>query len=55
LDGGDSYFRAGGHTVGVPNDYEEGMTAEEFVAYLDKIDEETDWLDEPQKVERPDG
>jgi hypothetical protein len=54
LDGGDDYFRAGGFTVGVPEDYEELMTAEEFFAYLDKIYKENDWLDEPEKVERPD-
>ena len=40
LDGGDDYFRAGGYTVGVPDDYEELMTAEEFFAYLDKLEEE---------------
>jgi hypothetical protein len=34
LDGGDDYFRAGGYTVGVDDDYKEGMTAEEFMAYL---------------------
>jgi hypothetical protein len=39
LDGGDAYFRAGGFTVGVPEDYEELMTAEEFFSYLDKIEE----------------
>ena len=40
LDGGDDYFRAGGYTVGVPEDYDgELMTAEEFFAYLDKIDQ----------------
>ena len=41
LDGGDVYFRAGGYTVGVPDDYEdELMTIEEFFAYLDKLEEE---------------
>ena len=41
LDGGDVYFRAGGYTVGVPDDYEDyAMTAEEFFAYLDKLEEE---------------
>jgi hypothetical protein len=53
LDGGDDYFRAGGYTIGVPDDYEEGMTAEEFFAYLDKLDKEQDWLEEPELVERP--
>jgi len=40
LDGGDDYFRAGGYTVGVDDDYEYGMTPEEFFAYLDKLEEE---------------
>jgi len=39
LDGGDDYFRAGGYTVGIPED-KESMTAEEFWAYLDDLDEE---------------
>ncbi len=42
LDGGDDYFRAGGYTVGVPDDYEELMTAEEFFAYLDKLEDDDD-------------
>ena len=54
LDGGDDYFRAGGYTVGVPDDYEDyAITPEEFFAYLDKLDEEQEWLDEPELVERP--
>jgi hypothetical protein len=41
LDGGNDYFRAGGYTVGVPDDYEDyAMTAEEFFAYLDKLEED---------------
>jgi hypothetical protein len=53
LDGGDDYFRAGGYTIGVPDDYEDyAMTAEEFFAYLDKLDKEQEWLDEPVLVER---
>ena len=41
LDGGDVYFRAGGYTVAVPDDYEDQiMTTEEFFAYLDKLEEE---------------
>jgi hypothetical protein len=41
LDGGDDYFRAGGHTVGVPNDYEDyAMTAEEFFFHLDRLEED---------------
>jgi hypothetical protein len=35
LDGGNEYFRAGGYTVGVDDDYQEGMTAEEFMDYLE--------------------
>ena len=29
------------------------LTAEEFLAYLDKLDKEQEWLDEPVLVERP--
>ena len=39
LDGGNDYFRAGGFTVGVPDDYEELMTSEEFFEYLDELEE----------------
>jgi hypothetical protein len=53
LDGGDVYFRAGGYTVGLDDNYEEGMTAQEFLNYLDKLDEEQDWLEEPELIERP--
>jgi len=40
LDGGNDYFRAGGYTVVVPNDYEELTTAEEFFAYLNKLEKD---------------
>lgn len=40
LDGGDVYFRAGGYTVGVPDDYEELTSAEEFFAYLENREEQ---------------
>ena len=41
LDGGDEYFRAGGYTVGVPDDYEDkAMTGEEFLELLERWDEE---------------
>ena len=41
LDGGDDYFRAGGYTVPVEDDYEEYvMTSEEFFEYLYKLDKE---------------
>ncbi len=39
LDGGNDYFRAGGHTVGIPAE-EEWMTPEEFLAYLDEVNKE---------------
>lgn len=43
LDGGDHYFRAGGYTMRVPDDYEDyAMTPEEFFAYLDELDKEMD-------------
>lgn len=50
LDGGDEYFRAGGYTVGVPDDYEELMTAEEFFAYLDSIENQTEKEENGGKV-----
>jgi len=40
LDGGNDYFKAGGHTVGVNEDYEEGMTAQEFMDYLENREQE---------------
>lgn len=40
LDGGNDYFRAGGYTVGVPDNYEELMTTEEFLEYLVKLEKE---------------
>lgn len=42
LDGGDDYFRAGGHTIGVPDDYEAFTTAEEFFDYLDKLGQDVE-------------
>ena len=39
LDGGDEYFRAGGCTVGVPDDYPGVKTNKELMEYLKKAGE----------------